>query len=113
VARGTGRGGDWDGAARDHRGEGQDDRRDARTLARLPAAGTLHGCRLADEQTRALRPRLARRAQLVRQRTRAKNEIHAVLMRTLNGRPPMSDAFGRRGRLWLAGLKLPGDERNR
>jgi transposase len=87
------------------------DRRDARTLARLLAAGLLHGCWLPDEPTRALRRRLARRAQLVRQRTRGKNEVHAVLMRTLKGRPPMSDAFGRGGRVWLAALELPADER--
>src|SRR3954451_8630568 len=87
------------------------DRRDARTLARLLAAGLLDGCWLPDEQTRALRRRLARRAQLVRQRTRAKNEVHAVLMRTLKGRPPTSDAFGRGGRAWLAELELPTDER--
>jgi transposase len=87
------------------------DRRDARTLARLLAAGLLGGCWLPDEQTRALRRRLARRAQLVRQRTRAKNEVHAVLMRTLKGRPPMSDVFGRGGRVWLAELELPADER--
>src|SRR3954464_12414153 len=61
------------------------DRRDARTLARLLAAGLLHGCWLPDEQTRVLRRRLARRAQLVRQRTRSKNEVPAVLMRTLKG----------------------------
>jgi len=87
------------------------DRRDARTLARLLAAGLLRGCWLPDEQTRALRRRLARRAQLVRQRTRCKNEVHAVLMRTLKGRPPMSDVFGRGGRVWLAELELPADER--
>jgi transposase len=87
------------------------DRRDARTLARLLAAGLLHGCWLPDEPTRALRRRLARRAQLVRQRTRAKNEIHAALMRNLKGRPPMSDVFGRGGRVWLAELELPTDER--
>jgi transposase len=87
------------------------DRRDARTLARLLAAGLLGGCWLPDEQTRALRRRLARRAQLVRQRTRCKNEVHAVLMRTLKGRPPMSDVFGRGGRVWLAELELPVDER--
>ena len=87
------------------------DRRDARTLARLLAAGLLHGCWLPDEPTRALRRRLARRAQLVRQRTRAKNEVHAVLMRNLKGRPPMTDAFGKRGRAWLAELELPADER--
>src|SRR5215203_5692121 len=66
------------------------DRHDARTLARLLAAGLLDGCWLPDEKTRALRRRLGRRAQLVRQRTRAKNEVHAVLIRTLKGRPPMS-----------------------
>jgi transposase len=87
------------------------DRRDARTLARLLAAGLLRGYWLPDEATRALRRRLAHRAQLVRQRTRCKNEVHAVLMRTLKGRPPMSDAFGQGGRRWLAELDLPADER--
>src|SRR5215218_4245081 len=87
------------------------DRRDARTLARLLAAGLLSGCWLPDERTRALRRRLAGRAQLVRQRTRCKNEVHAVLMRNLKGRPPMSDVFGKRGRVWLAELELPADER--
>ena len=87
------------------------DRRDARTLARLLAAGLLTGCWLPDEATRALRRRLARRAQLVRQRTRCKNEVHAVLMRNLKGRPPMTDVFGKRGRAWLAELELPADER--
>jgi transposase len=87
------------------------DRHDARTLARLLAAGLLRGCWLPDETTRALRRRLARRAQLVRQRTRAKNEVHAVLLRNLKGRPPVTDAFGKRGRAWLAELELPGDER--
>jgi hypothetical protein len=32
-------------------------------------------------------------------------------MRTLKGRPPMTDAFGRGGRVWLAELELPADER--
>jgi transposase len=87
------------------------DRHDARTLARLLAAGLLHGCWLPDENTRALRRRLGRRAQLVRQRTRCKNEVHAVLMRNLKGRAPVTDVFGKRGRAWLAGLELPADER--
>ena len=87
------------------------DRRDARTLARLLAAGLLNGCWLPDENTRSLRRRLARRAQLVRQRTRCKNEVHAVLMRNLKGRPPMTDVFGKRGRVWLSELELPRDER--
>ena len=45
------------------------DRRDARTLAKLLAAGMLAGTWLPGEETRALRRRLAQRAQLVRART--------------------------------------------
>jgi transposase len=51
--------------------------------------------------------RLSRRQQLVRARSRAKNEIHAVLMRRLKGRPPVSDLFGVTGREWLRGLEVP------
>ena len=43
-----------------------------------------------------MRRRLARRQQLVRARSRAKNEIHAVLMRRLKGRPRVADLFGSR-----------------
>jgi transposase len=87
------------------------DRRDARTLARLLAAGLLEGTWLPDEATRALRRRLQRREQLVRQRSRLKNEIHATLYRNLAGVGPASDLFGAAGRRWLAGLALPADER--
>ena len=58
-----------------------------------------------------MRRRLQRRAQLVRARTRAKNEIHATLMRKLVGRPPFTDLFGRKGRRWLAELELPAEKR--
>jgi transposase len=84
---------------------------DARTPARLLAAGFLDEVWVPDEPTRALRRWIARRAQLVRQRTRAKNEIHAVIARTLGERPPASDLFGERGREWLAEQPLPLDER--
>jgi transposase len=50
------------------------DRLDARMLARLLAAGLLAGSWLPDEMTRSQRRRLARRAQLVRSRTRSKND---------------------------------------
>jgi transposase len=42
---------------------------------------------------------------------RAKNEIHAVLMRCLKGRPPPSDLFGVKGRAWLAEQQLALTER--
>ena len=41
---------------------------------------------------------------------RAKNEIHAVLVRRLVHRPPVSDLFGVKGRRWLAELDLPLEE---
>ena len=47
----------------------------------------------------------------MRQRTRAKNEVHAVLVRQLRGKPPCSEVFGVKGRRWLAGLELPLEER--
>jgi transposase len=83
------------------------DRLDARALAKLLWAGELDGVWTPDERIRAMRRRLARRAQLVRARGRAKNEIHAVLMRRLKDRPPASDLFGVKGRRWLADQQLP------
>ena len=59
---------------------------------------------------RCLRRRLALRRQLVQTRASTKNEIHAVLMRRLKGRPPASDLFGRKGRAWLTSLELPLEE---
>ena len=87
------------------------DRLDARALAKLLAAGSLDGLWMPDEQTRALRRRLARRSQLVRARTRAKNECHAVLVRRLIKKPAVSDLFGLAGRKWLRGVELPVEER--
>ena len=87
------------------------DRLDARALARLLAAGSLEGLWMPDAPTRALRRRLQRRAQLVRARTRAKNEIHAALMRQLISKPKVSDLFGLEGRRWLEALELPVEER--
>ena len=86
------------------------DRLDARTLARLLWGGELDAVWTPDQQTRVLRRRLARREQLVRARSRAKNEVHAVLMRRLKGKPPFSDLFGVKARKWLTRLELPVEE---
>jgi transposase len=87
------------------------DRLDARTLARLLVSGLLDEVWTPDERTRALRRLTNRRERVVRARTRAKNEAHGVLARNLCERPPVTDAFGKAGRRWLAGLELPVDER--
>ena len=83
------------------------DRLDARTLARLLWTGELEAVWMPPEWIARMRRRLARREQLVRARSRVKNELHAVLMRCLKGRPPVSDLFGVKGRDWLRGLELP------
>jgi transposase len=92
------------------RARARTDRLDARTLAGLLWAGELDAVWMPDERCRVMRRRLARREQLVRSRSRAKNEIHAVPMRRLHGRPPVSDLFGVRGRGWLRALELPPEE---
>src|SRR5947208_2164229 len=86
------------------------DRLDARTLAKLLWAGELDGVWAPDERIRAMRRRLARRAQLVRARSRVKNEIHAVLMRGLKDRPPAPGLFGVKRRAWLKDQQLPACE---
>ena len=89
----------------------KNDRVDARMIAKLLAAGMLPGVWICDEATRVLRRQIARRTQLVRGRTRARNQIHATLIRNLGGRGPARDILARKGREWLQSLELPADER--
>jgi transposase len=86
------------------------DRLDARALAKLLAGGFLAAVWAPDEPTRVRRRLISRRYQLVRQRTREKNQVHAAMVRNLKGKPPMSDLFGVNGRAWLAAQPLPVDE---
>lgn len=86
------------------------DKVDARILAQLLAADFLPPVWLPDERTRSLRRQVTRRAHLVRQRTRIKNQVHAILARNLAPTPPVSDLFGKTGRYWLSRQMLPADE---
>jgi len=86
------------------------DKVDAKILAQLLAADYLPAVWMADEQTQALRRQVARRAHIVRQRTRLKNQVQAILHRNLVPKPPAADLFGIKGRCWLAGVPLPPDE---
>ena len=63
------------------------DRLDARTLAKLLAAGSLDSVWMPDERTRVMRRRLSRRSQLVEARTRVKNEVHAISGPAAEGPP--------------------------
>ena len=87
------------------------DKIDAAILAQLYASGFLPEVWIPDSDTQTLRREVARRGQLVRQRTRLKNEIHAVLAAHLVPKCPATDLFGRTGRAWLAKQPLPLDER--
>jgi transposase len=66
---------------------------------------------VADEDTQARRRQVARRAHPVRQRTRLKNQVQAILQRNLIPRCPAADLFGGKGRRWLAEQEPPDDER--
>ncbi|MCS0627928.1 IS110 family transposase [Telluria mixta] len=87
------------------------DKIDAAILAQLYASGFLPEVWTPDDATLALRRQVARRTQIVRQRTRLKNEIHAVLAANRIAPCPASDLFGKKGRSWLADQPLPLDER--
>ena len=87
------------------------DKVDAEILAQLLAADYLPAVWVADEQTQARRRQVARRAHIVRQRTRLKNQVQAVLHRNLIPRCPAADLFGNKGRAWLAEQRMPADER--
>jgi transposase len=86
------------------------DKVDAAILAELLAADYLPLVWVADEATHALRRQVARRANIVRQRTRLKNQVQAILHRNLIPRCPAADLFGVKGRCWLADQHLPADE---
>jgi len=88
----------------------KNDRVDSQTLAHLLRCDLLPESWKADRETQARRQQVRLRATLVRQRTRLKNQVHAVLHQQ-GLRSPVTDLFGKRGRWWLAGVKLPAQAR--
>ena len=87
------------------------DKIDAGVLASLHAAGFLPEVWIPDPETERLRRLVARRNQVVRHRTRIKNEVHSILHAHLIPRCPHADLFNRRGRDWLSRQPLPVDEK--
>ena len=86
------------------------DKVDARVLAQLGATDFLPEVWSPDRQTLASRRRIAHRASLVRQRTRLRNQVHAVLARNFV-EVPVTDVFGKRGRQFLERVELEEFER--
>lgn len=87
------------------------DKVDAATLASLHAAGYLPEIWTPDAVTERMRRLVARRYQVVRHRTRIKNEVHAILHAHLIPKCPHADLFNKRGREWLTRQPVPEDER--
>lgn len=87
------------------------DKIDAGTLASLQAAGYLPQIWTPDAETERKRRLVARRYQVVRHRTRLKNEVHSILHAHLIPKCPHADLFNACGRAWLAAQQLPHDER--
>jgi hypothetical protein len=83
------------------------DKVDARILAQLLAADFLPGTWVADERTRMLCRLVMRRTHLVKQRTRVKNQVHAIMARNLVPTCPHADLFSGVGQRWLSGQDLP------
>lgn len=87
------------------------DKIDAGTLASLHAAGYLPEIWTPDAGTERRRRLVARRYQIVRHRTRIKNEVHAILHAHLIPPCPHADLFSKVGRVWLERQPVPDDER--
>lgn len=84
---------------------------DAGTLADLLRANLIPRAHIPSQETRALKEMVRQRLFLVRMRTMVKNRIHALLDRYRVPPPPGSDAFGKRGRDYLAKVCLEGGAR--
>lgn len=84
---------------------------DATGLAQLYATGSLPEVWVPDERTMALRRRVARRTQLVRQRVRLKNLIQSILHAHLIRPCPHLNLGRIGGRRWIAAQVGPADER--
>jgi transposase len=86
------------------------DKIDAGVLASLRAADFLPEIWLPDADTERLRRLVAKRNQVVRHRTRIKNEVHSILHAHLIPPCPHADLFAGLGRAWLGKQPLPLDE---
>lgn len=89
----------------------KNDRIDSGILAHLLRCDLLPSAWMADPDTQALRQQVRLRASLVRQRTRSKNQVHAILHQQGLRFEEGTDLFGRKGRAWLAKVKMPAGAR--
>jgi transposase len=86
------------------------DKIDAAVLAKLHASGFLPEVWVPDDETEALRRRIAERFQLVSHMTRLKNRVQSVPHANLLPRYP-GKLHSKKGRAWLTAQPLPDDQR--
>jgi len=84
------------------------DRLDARRLADALRRDSVVGIYYPPPALRDLRELGRYRVSLARSRAALKQRIHALLLRQGVEFPTVSDLFGRRGRTWLASVRVPG-----
>lgn len=82
------------------------DRRDALALAQLLRMNWIPEVHVPTKDIRDRKNLLRQRAWLVRERTRMKNRIHAILDRNHLEAPEAMDLFGKRGQIWMNALQL-------
>lgn len=85
------------------------DRLDSEILAQLLRMDFIPKSFRPDRKTRSLREMLRHRAFLVRERTRVKNSVHALLS-SLNVKYDGGDLFSKSGRKFLSSLNLPEEK---
>ena len=83
----------------------KNDRVDSETLAQLSRADLLPEAWMANRTTQQTRLSTRLRITLGQQRAKAKNQLQAVLHQE-GFLKPVSDVFGKKGRVWLAGVAL-------
>lgn len=83
------------------------DKIDSETLAHLLRADLIPVAYAPSKEVRAVKRVLRQRMFFVRVRTMVKNRIRSLLAQHAVKLPEVSDLFGRAGRRWLEGLRLP------
>ena len=90
------------------------DKVDAETLSKLLRADVVPQSYLRDKENRELLYLLRQRMFFVKTRTMVKNRIHCIIDRQpeeiRSSKPEVSDLLGKKGKLWLRGLKLTASE---
>lgn len=94
-------------------GRVKNDSVDARTLAHLLRTHLLPEAWIAPPEVREARRLVRMRASLERVRSRLKCQVHAVLAEHGVALPEVADLFGKEGRSFLDGLRLPAISQRR